>query len=61
MEQQPKHDDLQPLNLKKDNVPVDQEPLEEGQQRPQIPGRQAHPSSRTQEKEPYPPRNHPRK
>ena len=27
MEQQPKHDDLQPLNLKKGNVPVDQQPL----------------------------------
>ena len=28
MEQQPKHDDLQPLNLKKDNMPVDQQPLD---------------------------------
>ena len=28
MEQQPKHDDLQPLSLKKDNVPVDQQPLD---------------------------------
>ena len=27
MEQQPKHDDLQPLNLKKGNVPVDQQLL----------------------------------
>ena len=28
MEQQHKHDDLHPLSLKKDNVPVDQLPLD---------------------------------